>query len=174
MWEAFLTLHTRDTPTPAPTGTPCASLREALSQRYGLCPPGSVFPPSPGRPSLRPFPGSAGQGRVSGAERFSPTPLMAPVGQMCGARREATAGGFPPPATPAGPGSFMSLPSPVPAPELSSCAPLSAPSLSPSCLWGGAGQLGNSCKAWGGGGWGGRVPSRNSRKQSPCPGRVQG
>ena len=174
MWEAFLTLHTRDTPTPAPTGTPCASLREALSQRYGLCPPGRVFPPSPGRPSLRPFPGSAGQGRVSGAERFSPTPLMAPVGQMCGARREATAGGFPPPATPAGPGSFMSLPSPVPAPELSSCAPLSAPSLSPSCLWGGAGQLGNSCKAWGGGAWGGRVPSRNSQKQSPCPCRVQG
>ncbi|CAI9178054.1 unnamed protein product [Rangifer tarandus platyrhynchus] len=69
----------------------------------------------------------------------------------------------------------MSLPSLVPAPEQSSCAPLSAPSLSPSCLWGGAGQLGNSCKAWGGGGGGGvRVPSRKSRKQSPCPGRVQG
>lgn len=63
-------------------------------------------------------------------------------------------GGFPPPATLAGLSSFMSLSSRVPAAEPSSCGPLPAPSLSPSCLWGGAEQLGNSCKA----GWGWGVP----------------
>lgn len=170
VWEPFSPCTLETPPPPHPQAHPVPPSAKRCLRDTGSAPQAVTYRPPQGGHRSSPF--RAGQGRVSRAERFSPTPLMAPVGQMCGARREATAGGFPPPATPAGPGSFMS-PSPVPAPELSSCAPLSAPSLSPSCLWGGAGQLGNSCKAWGGGG-GVRVPSRNSRKQSPCPGRVQG
>lgn len=108
----------------------------------------------------------SGKGWVSGA------PLLHPTG---GGRRLL----WPRCAQPAGrrpPGAFLRPPPAPPEPfqvsalpvraRASSCAPLPAPSLSPSCLWGGAAQLGNSCKAWGG-----RVGCPpNSRKQSWGPG----
>lgn len=111
----------------------------------------------------RDFPGEAvttplaGKGWVSGA--LLPPPhrrgAAVPVAQMCGARREATAGGFPAPSTPAGPSSFMSLPSRVPArAEQLRPAPHPQPLSQLSLGWGRA--AGEQLQGKGGGGT--RVP----------------
>lgn len=135
----------------------CAHLGTSRTHRHTLC----LNPLTTKREQLshprrgpRDFPGEAvttplaGKGWVSGA--LLPPPhrrgAAVPVAQMCGARREATAEGFLRPPPP--PARALSCPSPPGSqPEPSSCALLPTPSLSPSCLWGGAGQLGNSCKA---------------------------
>lgn len=134
----------------APTGTPCASLLERLRDT-GSHTPGGALPTSPERRSLLPFPGRAGC-----RERISPTPptrgggscdpdVRGPRG---GARRGVSCA-----CHPRRPELFHVAASPVPAPSRAAALHSPAPSLSPSCLWGGAGQLGNSCKA----GWRGRA-----------------
>lgn len=153
----------------------CLPPRSAQSRRYWLCPPPhpqtlSSRPPQGGH---RSSPFRAGQGRVSGAELFSPTPLMAPVGQMCGARREATAGGFLRPPPPRARALSCRCP-PWSQPRSRAAAPRSPPPASLPAVFGvGPGSWGTAARR-GVGVAGVRVPSRKSRKQSPCPGRVQG
>lgn len=113
--------------------------------------PDGALPTSPERGSLLPFPGRAGC-----RERISPTPPTG-GGGSCGPDVRGPRGGARRGVScarhPRRPKLFHVAALPSLSPEPSSCAPLSAPSLSPSCLWGGAGQLGNSCKA----GWRGRA-----------------
>ena len=165
---AFLTLHTRDTPTPAPTGTPCASLREALSQRYGLCPPGSDLPPSPGRPSLLPFPGRAGQGVTSGALLPHPTDgscgpdVRSPQG---GDRRGVSSARHP-----RGPGLFhVALPGPSPGAEQLRPALRPQPLSQLSLGWGRAAGEQLQGVGWG---WGGSsaLPQQPETVSLPRPG----
>lgn len=91
----------------------------------------------------------------------------APVAQMwtkCPAR-----GRHPPPTAPP-PG--LSSRCPPPGQPRSRAAALLPPRLSPRCLWGGAGQLGNSCKA--GAGWGVRMPPATAGNSPRAQEKVQG
>lgn len=92
-----------------------------------------------------------------------------PVAQMCGARGEALAGGFPAPATPDGPSSFMLLPSPVPAPSRAAALRSPPPASLPAVFGVGLGSWGTAARRGGRVGRDSGAPY-NSRKQSPCPG----
>lgn len=135
----------------------CAHLGTSRTHRHTLCLnplttdttshiPGVALPTFPERRSHSPFREGLGVGSAS-----SPTSATGGSGS-CGPDVRGPPGGNRRRVScalhPRRPERALSCPSPPGSqPEASSCALLPTPSLSPSCLWGGAGQLGNSCKA---------------------------
>lgn len=170
--------HPQGRPGPPPTNPSDSEIPALTPQAVpSHLSPEAITPPLPFR------------GRAGCQERVSPTPPDrgggrggCPVGQMCGARGEATATGrgggvgwgwvLRPPAPPSPPAPALSCrcpPGPSPGAEQLRPSPHPLPLSQLSLGWGR--QLGNSCKAWG---RGAPVPSCSSRKQSPCPGEDAG